>query len=116
MNRELSIDFAELDQRPDPSTPPELLPPHLRKESRNRREERCRRAALRHGTRLLSPKQQEALHMRYTLGMSFRHLSAELGISRTAAERRIKRSKEQLKNIVELCMLVEKELGDGENE
>ncbi|MCL2579305.1 MAG: hypothetical protein FWE32_04660 [Oscillospiraceae bacterium] len=113
MNREFPVSFYELDQRPDPRTPFEMLPPHLRQESVERREEKCRRLALRYGMRMLSQKQREALHMRYSLGMSFRDLAAELGISRSAAARRVRRSHDELKSFIECCMLIDNELGKG---
>ncbi|MCL2856496.1 MAG: sigma-70 family RNA polymerase sigma factor [Oscillospiraceae bacterium] len=103
--------FGELDFYPDPSTPEYLLPRHLRRDD-NGREELCRRVALRVAMTRLSEKQREALHMRYNLGLSFRKLSAELGISRSAVEKRLKRSQESLKAMIELCVLVQKEMGN----
>ena len=101
--------WIDLEQRPDPGTPQHLLPFHLRG-SDNSREELCRRTALRHAIGLLNHKQRQALHMRYDLGLSFSALSQELGISRSAASKRIKRSQETLKTLVELCVNVQKEL------
>jgi len=106
----MSINLTEFEQHPDPDTPQFLLPLHLRA-GNNSREELCRREALRLAFGYLSQKQRQALHMRYDLGMSFRKLSAELGISRSAAAKRVKRSQETLKTLVELCVLVEKEVG-----
>lgn len=109
------LSFSDLDIYPDPNTPEYLLPGHLRRGD-NSREELCRKVALRLATRHLSQKQREALHMRYGLGLSFRKLSEELGISRSAAEKRIKRSQETLKMLIELCMLVQKEMGKKERD
>ena len=94
------MNLFDFEQRPDPGTPQHLLPPHLRG-SDNSREEICRRAALRHALGLLSDKQRQALHMRYDLGLSFRVLSEELGISRSAAAKRVKRSQDTLKTLTE---------------
>ena len=105
-----NLSFADLDLYPDPSTPEYLLPSHLRRGD-NSREELCRRAALRLALGQLSEKQREALHMRYNLGLSFRGLADQLGISCSAAETRIKRSQETLRIMIELCVLVQKELG-----
>ena len=110
-----NLSLSDLDIYPDPNTPEYLLPHHLRRGD-NSREELCRKVALRLATQQLSQKQREALHMRYGLGLSFRRLSAELGISRTAAEKRIKRSQEALRAMVELCVLVQKELGKKESD
>ena len=104
------MSFGELDFYPDPSTPEYLLPGHLRRGD-NSREELCRRVALRLAVGQLSQKQRQALHMRYNLGLSFRGLAAELGVSRSAAEKRIRRSQETLRTMIELCVLVQKELG-----
>ena len=105
----MDLSFCELNLYPDPSTPEYLLPCHLRRGD-NSREELCRLVALRLAVGQLSQKQRQALHMRYNLGLSFRSLSAELGISRSAAEKRVKRSQETLKTMIELCVLVQKEL------
>ena len=114
MNREFPVSFDELARRPDPATPQDMLPPHLR-EAATRREALCRKAALRHSMGMLSRKQREVLHMRYNLGMSFRTLSDKLGVSRSAAQRRVIRSQEALKAFVELCLRVEEELGNSED-
>ena len=100
------MDFAFL---PDPHTPQYLLPLHLRRGD-NSREELYRRAALRAAIQTLSQKQRQALHMRYDLGLSYRELAARLGISRSAAEKRVKRSQESLKTLIEMCVLVQKEV------
>ena len=110
-----NLSFSDLDIYPDPNTPKDLLPGHLRRGD-NSREELCRKVALRLASGYLSQKQLEALHMRYTMGMSFRKMSAALGISRSAAEKRIKRSQETLKTLIELCMLVQKEMGKKESD
>ena len=106
----VASNLLPLDQQPDPRTPLDMLPVHMRGTD-NSREERCRRTALRHATELLSLKQRQALHMRYDLGMSFRSISEELGISRSAAAKRIKRSLEILHSLIELCLLVQREVG-----
>ena len=105
----MPVNFSELERYPDPQTPQHLLPLHMRGDN-NSREELCRREALRQAVRFLSPKQREALHMRYELGMNFSRLSAELGISRSAAAKRVRRSQEALKPLIELCVLVQKEM------
>ena len=105
----MAMNFFELELHSDPSTPQHMLPKHLRSGD-NSREELCRKIALRLAQDQLSQKQKQALHMRYDLRMSLRELSSELGISRTAAEKRIKRSIDTLKTMVELCVLVQKEL------
>lgn len=105
-----NLSFCELDLYPDPHTPEYLLPYYLRRGDSSR-EELCRRVALRLAVGQLSEEQRQVLHMRYNLGLSFRGLAAELGISRGTAENRVKRSQETLKTMVELCVLVQKELG-----
>ena len=105
-----NLSFCELDLYPDPHTPEYLLPYHLRRGD-NSREELCRRVALRLAIGHLSEEQRQALHMRYNLGLSFRSLAAELGISRGTAENRVKRSQKTLKAMIELCVLVQNELG-----
>ena len=110
-----NLSFSDLDIYPDPGTPDYLLPNHLRRGD-NSREELCRKVALRLATQHLSQKQREALHMRYGLGLSFRKLSAELGISRSAAEKRIKRSQETLRLMIELCVLVQREMSKKESD
>ena len=114
MNRVIPVSLDELDLRADPATPQEMLPPHLR-EKAGRRELLCRKAALRHGMGMLSQKERQALHMRYDLGMNFRTLSNELGVSQSAAQRRVARSQETLKTFIELCLRVEKELSSTED-
>jgi len=105
----MPVNLIPLEQRPDPRTPQHLLPVHLRG-SDNSRENLCCRTALRYAIELLSKKQRQVLHMRYNLGMSFRAISEELGISRSAAAKRIKRSQETLKSLIELCLLVQRDL------
>ena len=103
----------ELELCADPSTPQYLLPPHLRGGD-NSREELCRRTALRLAMNTLDQKQRQALHLRYDLGMSFRSLAKELGISRTAAQNRVANSQQTLKALIELCVHVHRELASKE--
>ena len=98
----------EIEWMPDPNTPQNLLPSHLRAGD-NRREDTCRKIALRHGIRLLTTKQRQALEMRYNRGLSFRGLATELGISRTAAEKRVKNGQEALRELIEFSLTVQRE-------
>ena len=105
-----NLSLYDLELYPDPNTPDCLLPAHLRCGD-NSREERCRKVALRLALGQLSEKQREALHMRYTLGLSFRMLAAELGVSRSAAETRVKRAQDTLRTLIEHAVLVQREMG-----
>ena len=110
-----NLSFSGLDFYPDPGTPEYLLPGYMRRGD-NSREELCRRVALRLALEQLSVKQREALHMRYSLGLSFRGVATRLGISRSAAENRVRRSQETLRAMIELCVLVQKELSKKETD
>ena len=105
-----SVSLFDLELYPDPNTPEYLLPDHLRRGD-NSREELCRRVALRLALEQLTEKQREALHMRYSLGLSFRGLAAQLGISRSAAESRVRRAQETLQVMIEHAVQVQKEMG-----
>jgi len=103
MNR---IDMRDLTLLPDPDTDQRLLPDYLCR-AENNEEMACYKLALRLAMeQFLAEDQRQIIHMRFWLGMSMAEIGSELGLSRSAATKRVTAVLAILRERVGFCVEV----------